>query len=497
MYKSMIPLAGAALLLATAAPLPSTAQSGAIGDVIQVRNGQVRGETVTEVGVSAKIFRGIPYAAPPVGNLRWKAPQPAANWSGVRDATKWPNRCPQGQSSMGTGAPISEDCLYLNVVTAARNANEKRPVMIFYHGGGLTSGTSSSTTYNHPKLPNQGVVVVTVNSRLGPMGYLAHPALKAEGRGSGNFGTLDIRASLEWVRDNIAAFGGDPTNVTILGESGGGSKVISQMASPLSHGLFHKAIVESGSGLATSRTPTTLATAEARGVALGTALGAPAGPNQLAAMRAATWQQVQEAAGKSNFAASVAVDGAVIPAGVRELFETGRQAKVPLIVGANTGEASLRTSVPEMANLHSKAGNPTYVYNFSQLAAGWRKEPGCVAFHGLELAYVFGAIPVGLTSPTTLGLARGGGCSTRTPAHDDADMKVADQASKIWAKFAKTGNPAVPGMTEWPRYTEANNAYLDIGTPLAVKRNIQSAYIAPPATANTAAARPAAAAPAR
>src|SRR5262249_39742587 len=157
---------------------------------------------VTDVGFTAFIYKGIPYAAPPVGDLRWKAPQPAAAWQGERAATEWPNRCPQGQSSMGTGAPIAEDCLYLNVVTAAKSADEKRPVMVFFHGGGLTSGTGSSTTYNHPGLPNKGVVVVTVNSRLGPMGYLAHPALTAEGPGSGNFGTLDLKASLEWVRDN-------------------------------------------------------------------------------------------------------------------------------------------------------------------------------------------------------------------------------------------------------------------------------------------------------
>jgi para-nitrobenzyl esterase len=482
MIKAITPALGAVLVLAACAS--SSTPSAGIGEVVQTRLGAVRGETVTEVGATARIYRGIPYAAPPVGNLRWKAPQPAQAWTGVRDATQWPNRCPQGASSMGTGSPLSEDCLYLNVVTAARSASEKRPVMVFYHGGGLTSGTSSSTTYNHPKLPNQGVVVVTVNSRLGPLGYLAHPAITAEGLGSGNFGTLDIRASLEWVRDNIAAFGGDPNNVTIFGESGGGSKVISQMASPLSHGLFHKAIVESGSGLATSRSPTTLQAAEQRGVALASALNAPAGAGQLAAMRAASWQDVLAAAQRSNFAASVAVDGRVIPAPVRQLFETGRQAKVPLIVGANTGEASLRTSVPEMANLHSAAGYPTWVYNFSQLPLGWRREQGCVAFHGLELPYVFGAIPVGLTSPTTQGLARGGGCSVRTPETDAQDMTLADQASRVWAQFAKTGNPSVPGLVDWPRYTEANNTYLDIGTPLTVKRNIQSAYVAPPASAS-------------
>jgi para-nitrobenzyl esterase len=476
MKKPMLSLLTAALFLSTGA----AAQTRNLGPVVETRLGPVRGETINETGATALIFRGIPYAAPPVGPLRWKPPQSARPWTEVRDASQWPNRCPQGASNMGVSAPISEDCLYLNVVTAAKSAGEKRPVMVFYHGGGLTTGTGSSTTYNHPKLPNQGVVVVTVNSRLGPFGYLAHPALAAEGRGSGNYGTLDIRASLEWVRDNIAAFGGDPRNVTIFGESGGGVKVTSQLASPLSRGLFHRAIVQSGSALITPQRATTRETAEARGVALATALGAPEGQGALAAMREAKWQDVLAAASTTKFTASVVIDGDVIPAPVHELFSSGRQHKVPLIVGANEGERSLQTDVPEMANLHSASGAPTYVYNFSQLPLGWRREKGCVAFHGLELSYVFGAIPQGLRSPTTQGLARGGGCSVRPPEHDAEDVKVADQASRLWAQFAKSGDPSVPGLVTWPKYTQANNAYLEIAAPLAVKRNIQNAYVAPP-----------------
>ena len=162
------------------------------------------------------------------------------------------------------------------------------------------------------------------------------------------------------------------------------------------------------------------------------------------------------------------------------MFKAGKQRKVPLIVGANQGEASLQTSVPQTADLHSKAGAPTYVYNFTQLPLGWRQEKGCVAFHGLELTYVFGAIPVGLSSPTTQGLARGGGCSVGLPAHDDQDMKVADQAATIWAQFAKTGNPSVKGLVEWPAYTADNKAYLSLGTPLEAKTGVENSYVAPP-----------------
>jgi para-nitrobenzyl esterase len=470
---------------------PAPVADATIGEVVQTKSGAVRGTTVTELEkVTAFIYRGIPYAAPPVGELRWKAPQPVTAWTGERDATQWPNRCPQGSSSMGTGASISEDCLYLNVVTAAKTAGEKRPVIVFYHGGGLTSGTSSSTTYNHPMLPNKGVVLVSANSRLGPIGYLAHPELtKESGKGSsGNYGTLDLKASLEWVRDNIAAFGGDPGNVTIMGESGGGTKVISQMASPLTEGLFHKVIIESGSGLATSDRSLKFAEAEAAGVKLATALGAKEGPDVLKAMRAATWEQVLEAARKEGvgFRASPAVDGYVIPEPVHEQFKAGKQRKVPMIVGANQGEASLQTSVPQTADLHSKVA-PTYVYNFTQLPLGWRKEKGCVAFHGLELTYVFGAIPIGLSSATTQGLARGGGCSTGLPAHDEQDLKVADQAATIWAQFAKTGNPSVAGLVDWPAYTAENKAFLLLGTPLEAKVGIEKSYIAPPPRAARAA----------
>ncbi|MEX1032707.1 MAG: carboxylesterase family protein [Cellvibrionaceae bacterium] len=456
-----------------------------IGDVVETQLGAVRGETVSEVGVSARIFRGIPYAAPPLGELRWQPPQPAESWDGVRDAVEWPNRCPQGESSMGAGGPISEDCLYLNVVTAAESADDRRPVMVFFHGGGLTSGTGNSTTYNHPMLPSKGVVLVTVNSRLGPIGYLAHPALSAESEHgvSGNYGTLDLKASLEWVQANIQAFGGDPSNVTIFGESGGGTKTISQMATPLAAGLFHKAIVESGSALVSPERVTMLEEAEATGEKLVAALGIDDAENVLPAMRETSWEDLIAAARNDEvgFRANVVVDGHIIPDTVHNLFKEGKQADVPLIVGANEGERSLQTSVPLMGNLHSaSASSPTYVYNFSHLPKGWREEQGCVAFHGLELTYVFGAVPIGLQSPTTLFLAAGGGCSQEVPEHDELDMTVADNAATIWAQFAKTGDPSVDGLVEWPTYTEENNRYLDIGGTLEAKTGIEDAYVAPP-----------------
>ncbi len=497
MNKATYPVFGAILALVACQPEDEGAEASgpaveatadaaeeavaSIGEVVQTTLGAVRGETVTDNGVTAYIYKGIPYAAAPVGDLRWKAPQPPQAWEGELDGTVWPDRCPQGESSMGAGGPISEDCLRLNVVTAAATAEEKRPVMVFFHGGGLTSGTGNSTTYNHPMLPNKGVVLVTVNSRLGPIGYMAHPALSAEsGTGSGNYGTLDLKASLDWVQANISAFGGDPDNVTIFGESGGGTKTISQMATPLAEGLFDKAIVQSGSALVSPRRITMLADAEAKGEEIAAKLGVEGEEDVLAALRAKPWQEVIQAGSDAGFRANVVVDGHVIPKPVSEIFENGEQHKVPLIVGANEGEKGLlEVSVPEMAKAHSKNVPETYVYNFTHLPKGWRSEEGCVAFHGLELTYVFGAVPEGLKSRTTQFLAGRGGCKAHVPEHDDEDLRVAEESATIWAQFAKTSNPSVEGLVEWPVYTAENNTYLDIGSPMEVKTGLEASYVAP------------------
>lgn len=459
--------------------------SNQISSVVATTAGQVQGEMITANDATARIFRGVPYAAAPVGELRWKAPQAAPAWDGVRDATQWGDRCPQGASSMGAENPISEDCLNLNVVTAAQTSEDRLPVMVFFHGGGLTTGTGNSTTYTHPALTNKGVVLVSVNSRLGPMGYLAHPALSAEDEHgvSGNYGTLDLKASLDWVQANIEAFGGDPDNVTIFGESGGGSKTISQMASPLTEGLFHKAIVESGSGLVSEQLVTMLESAEATGVKLISSMGIEQSDNTLAEMRAKSWEEIIAAAANREvgFRANVVVDGYIIPESINTIFTEGRQHDVPLIVGANEGERSLQTSVPLMANLHSNsAESNTFVYNFSQLPKQWREEEGCVTFHGLELTYVFGNVPGGLASPTTTFLAGGGGCSAIVPESDELDQMAADYSTSMWTQFAKTGNPSVEGLAPWPVYTQDNNVYMDISSSPEAKQGIEGAYIAPP-----------------
>ena len=457
-----------------------------VSSVVQTKLGKVSGITTEDGGEKVYVFRAIPYASPPVGEGRWKAPQPAKPWSDVRDATQWSSQCAQrAGSSMGEPGKISEDCLYLNVVTAATSTNEKRPVMVFFHGGGLTTGTGNSMTYNNTALPRKGVVVVTVNSRLGPIGYMAHPALSKEsGRNaSGNYGTLDLIQSLKWVKENVTAFGGDPNNVLIFGESGGGTKTLSVVTSPLSKGLFHKAIVESGSALISSERVTTLEKGEAAGKRISAKLGLDKADNELAALRAAKWEDLIAAAGDRElaFPANLVVDGYILPQSVHDTFKNGKQHDVPMIVGANEGErGELQNTVPMLGNMHSAtAKSKTYVYNFAHVPTGWRKLP-CVAFHGLELAYVFGYIPNGLTAPTMLYLSGGGGCTTRDPGHDQLDFVVADNTMRMWAAFAKTGNPSVKGLIDWPAYTEQNDTFLNIGQTLQVKKGVKESYVAPP-----------------
>ena len=220
----------------------------ALGAPIRLDTGLVAGDVVEE-GAQMLVFRGIPYAAPPVGEQRWKPPTPVDAWEGVRDAKQFSAACPQGPGLArltGEGLPtLSEDCLYLNVWTGAAGTDAKQPVMVWIHGGGLSLGWGHQRTYDGTDLAARGVVLVSINYRLGALGFLAHPLLSAEGGVSGNYGLLDQVAALQWVQRNIAAFGGDPGNVTIFGESAGGTSVQALLASPHAKGLFHRAIAQS------------------------------------------------------------------------------------------------------------------------------------------------------------------------------------------------------------------------------------------------------------
>jgi len=454
----------------------STGGDNAITNTVVTAAGAVVGDVAEDSGKRVLIFRGVPYAAPPTGDLRWKPPQPLAKWTEPRMATEWGYRCPQGESTLSSPGPMGEDCLNLNVLTPAQKTSERLPVMVFFHGGGLSVGTGNSPTYCHTALPAQGVVVVTVNSRLNAFGYFSHPALAKESGedSSGNYGTLDLIASLQWVQKNIAAFGGDAENVTIFGESGGGSKVLSCMASPLAKGLFHRAIIESGSRSATPMAVTPRATAEQAGQRVAAKLGIAEGDDVVKQLRSKSWEDVLAASTAMDvmFSPNLSVDGWVLPQTVNEAFAAGKQSDVPLIVGANEGEvAELTSSIPALAASMKSVSSKAYVYNFTHLPAGWR-QPGCFAFHGLELPYVFGHME-GVSTATLVYLGGMARCEPmKDPMVGDEDRLVAKNTMKIWTQFAKTGNPSVSGLIDWPAYTAEDDRYLAIGAKLEVKSGV-------------------------
>ena len=285
-----------------------------MADQVRTKGGVVEG--LTEPAGSVRVFRGIPYAAPPVGDLRWREPQPAASWKGVRKALEFGPRCVQGPifDDMVFRDQPSEDCLYLNVWTPARSAAEKLPVMVWIHGGGFQAGSASEPRQDGARLARKGVVVVSLNYRLGVFGFLAHPELtKESGRGaSGNYGLLDQVAALRWVRDNVAAFGGDPGNVTIFGESAGSLAVSALMASPLARGLFQRAIGESGAYLGRGvLEPVSLAASEAMGSKLALSIGA----DSLSALRSKPADEILKPALKVQPWFAPTVDGYVAAEG--------------------------------------------------------------------------------------------------------------------------------------------------------------------------------------
>ena len=451
-------------------------------EIVSTTSGKVSGEVTLHDDSIVRTYRGIPYAKPPVGDLRWKAPQPMDPWSGVLACRHWAPMAPQpdsGDSAERGG--IDEDCLHLNLITPAKKPGEKLPVMVFFHGGGLMTHTGNSTVYCNTALPAKGVIVVTVNSRLGALGYMAHPALtkESEHQASGNYGTQDLVASLRWVKANISAFGGDPNNVTIFGESGGGSKVTSLIASPLAAGLFNRAIIESGSRSAMPDGNIALADAEKLGEKITEKLGIDNNAKDVAAqLRAKSWEEIIKASAEIRELNNLVIEGWALTDSVSNVFKSGKQNNVSVIVGSNQGEAALKTSDPNFLDLMGSVSSKAYGYCFSQLPASWRNQT-CVAFHGLELPYVFGAIPDGLSTRIVLLFAARTGCGKEIPETDDKDELASENMMRLWAQFAKTGNPSVPGLVDWPAYTEASPQCLDISYELKVKPDIKETFVAP------------------
>lgn len=307
---------------------------------VKIANGMLEGAYDKSSGVYS--FKGIPFAAPPVGDLRWKPPQPVKNWSGVRKADKFGPRAMQlpifGDMNFRSDG-MSEDCLYLNVWTPAKAGKQKLPVLVYFYGGGFIAGDGSEPRYDGESMAERGIVAVTVNYRLGIFGFFAHPELAKESRhhAAGDYGLLDQHAALVWVHKNIAAFGGDPRRVTIAGESAGSISVSAQMASPLSKGLFAGAIGESGSIIgALSAVP--LADAETNGVKLASKLGLGESPS-LAALRNMPAEELLHAAAKAGGVwFNPTVDGYFLPKNPAQIFAAGKQMHVPLLAGVNSEE---------------------------------------------------------------------------------------------------------------------------------------------------------------
>jgi len=470
----------------------------AVEEPVQLASGKVSG---VELDSGVQVFRGIPFAAPPVGDLRWKAPAAPTPWQGVLAADTFGPVCMQPRSQ----DLMSEDCLYLNVWTNADSADAKLPVMVWIHGGGWAFGSSSQPVYDGEAFGEKDVVLVSVNYRMNGFGFMAHPLLSAESEegASGNYGILDHIAALEWVRDNISGFGGDPENVTIFGESAGGGSVYALLATPLAKGLFHRAISES-----TWITPTNIThltrnngfvdSAESQGEELIAAKLAElsasdavqsANGDVLKAMRALPARDILA----MRVQVSLIEDGYVLPKSAREIFAEGSHNIVPLMVGSNDGEGLLfvrRNSTHkttqaqrqarldelegfgaglvdyyvadseediyavevdfasdvfftrptrELAQAMARTPAPSYMYVFTRNG----RDPAQRSPHFMEVGYVFKTL-----DSETFG---------------QTDQDIAELMNNYWVQFAKNGDPNGPGLPRWPSYNLETQQHQEIG----------------------------------
>jgi para-nitrobenzyl esterase len=480
-----IGLSAAAVLMAASVPA---------ADQVKVTGGILEGTVGADPSV--RVFRGVPFAAPPVGDRRWKEPGAVVPWTGVRQADTWGTRCMQG---VMFGAPLrtrdqnmGEDCLYLNVWTTAQ-AGEKRPVLVVFHGGGFAAGSASEPRTDGEWFAKQGIVVVAPNYRLGLFGFLAHPELTKEsgGHGSGNYGMLDQAAALNWVKENVAAFGGDPGNVTVNGESAGSLSVCALMASPLTRGLVQKAIGESGAyfpspqrGLAEM----TLAEKEQAGLKFASLVGA----GSLAELRAKPAADLLDAVMKASrgWGYSPGLDGYFLTEKVAETYAKGQQARIPLLAGWNSSEMGMSVSMnpqkPTVATfteelkkqfgdkletalkaypassdaeaqqsaadlasdlfisystwkwieVHARTGQaPVYRYRFDRALPAANGVNRYGAAHAAEIEYAFNTLD-----------------SDPNSSWQPVDRATALTLASAFANFVKTGNPNGPGVPDWPEF---------------------------------------------
>jgi para-nitrobenzyl esterase len=453
---------------------------------VKTSSGEIKGSPRHGGGAE---FLGIPYAEPPIGDLRWRPPVPAKPWTGVRDASTfgWPCAQPDlGGWNRHDAQTGKEDCLFLNVIVPAWPVTKPLPVMFWIHGGANEGGTASSALYKDGTLVRHGVILVTVNYRLGIFGFLAHPELTAESGRSGNYGLMDQVLALHWVRDNIAKFGGDANNITVFGQSAGSMDTSMLMTSPLAKDLFQKAIGESGASFTAPLLA--LPDAEHTGASLAQILQAPAGSGQIKYLRTISAADLLAALAKIPNHPRVGpdIDGFVLPTQPAAVFASGKEAQIPLLYGTTTREFAgnqtpdqLRTTISSAAGTfadkalasyglangasgtadpkygtaadqwsadmafrcpavtqakwHVAAGNPTYEYEFNHAIPGQEAQG---AVHSADLPYVFGYFP------------KTGNIAGK---FTDVDTKLADLMETYWTNFAKTGNPNSSGLPNWPQ----------------------------------------------
>jgi para-nitrobenzyl esterase len=466
---------------------------------------------VAGAGREILAFKGIPYAAPPIGPLRWRPPQPLLPWSGVRDATRFGADCMQTPYVISTGQKTSEDCLTVSVWTAAHYRNAHRPVMVFIYGGAFIGGSAAYPLYDGAKLAAEGVVVVGFNYRVGIFGFLAHPMLSAESaqKTSGNYGLLDQITALKWVKTNIAAFGGDPDRVTVFGESAGAMSIAFLMTSPLAKGLFEQAILQSAVVLPLAG----LAAAEQSGAAVGSRIDAlrQVGAEQLLAHNGDFFPRPAHSV-MARAIPSPIVDGYVLPVQPRGVFQAGALTAVPIIVGSNADEGRMFTDeenhlsvaayqkwtqekfgpfAPDILRLNpattdavaaratsaiigdvmfgesarliargtSQHQPRTFAYVFARRVGGG----ALPATHSEELPFVFAT----LEQPSFI----------KHPPPDPADVQLSAATLRAWARFAATGDPNGPGLPKWPRYDRATDPYLELGTPIRTGQGYRKAQL--------------------
>jgi para-nitrobenzyl esterase len=493
---------------------------------VQLDSGPITGASEQLAEQEIWSFKGIPYAAPPVGDLRWRPPQPVTPWADPLACTSFGPSCPQpaqsGVTYLDTGA-VDEDCLYLNVWSPAESAKDRLPVMVWIHGGSFETGSGSMAIYGGQNLAAMGVVVVTINYRLGPLGFLAHPALSAESSEgvSGNYGLLDQIAALSWVRRNIAGFGGDPANVTVFGESAGAISILDLLVSPLAEGLFHKAIVESGIlldyGFGVSTTGA-LETAEAAGEDFAARLGTNGSGDVLAQMRAkspeellASATELAEAYGlmEKGLTWKPVADGYVLPDLPSKLWAASERHSIPLLIGSNADEgnafpASLTVSerdyeaqmrkifggyaeealalypvsdpkerVAALSRMLTEIGfASTARFAARSMSSSAGDGGGAIGSQGAEAAptylYQFTRVPMnnplGAFHAVEIPYVFGNADLFSTLGKiEQADYDLSASIMGYWTRFAATGDPNGAGAPTWPMYEQASDQHLELG----------------------------------